>query len=98
MYWFTLYYIGLYYVIMKKRRGGSKRRLRPSELAKANAGKPYIGCLSCHRLEMKVGKLESDWAGIVRANIRLVLWAKRQKIELPTDFKLKKLFPLKNYE
>lgn len=55
-------------------------------------------CLSCHQLEMKVGKLEEDWAGIVRANIRLVLWAKKQKIELPTDFKLKKQFPLKDYD
>lgn len=54
--------------------------------------------MSCHQLEMKVGKLEEDWAGIVRANIRLVLWAKKQKLELPTDFKLKKQFPLKDYD
>ena len=67
-------------------------------MAKAVAGKPYIGCLACHRLEMKVGKLEADWAGIVRVNIRLVMWAKEQKVKIPTDFMLKRQFPLADYD
>lgn len=47
---------------------------------------------------MKVGKLEADWAGIVRVNIRLVMWAKEQKVKIPTDFMLKRQFPLADYD
>ena len=43
-------------------------------------------------------ELESDWAAVCEANIRMMLYMKSKEREFPSTFKLRKLFPLDHYE